>query len=160
MKDISVNRILSFAFLASTAIALLALDACGDDEEGGARTPTASTVNVELREWSVLPQHPDVAAGEVTLVAVNAGSELHELLAVKTDLGAHDLPRDDDGGADEHKVEVVGRTEPLLPGESANLVLSFDPGKYLLLCNIVETEPSGETESHYQQGMGAAFVVN
>jgi hypothetical protein len=39
--------------------------------------------------------------------------------------------------------------------------VSFDlaPGKYVLICNIVQTEPDGSIEAHYKVGMRTAFTV-
>jgi len=39
--------------------------------------------------------------------------------------------------------------------------VAFDlaPGKYVLICNIVQTEPDGSKEAHYKVGMRTAFTV-
>jgi hypothetical protein len=37
-------------------------------------------------------------------------------------------------------------------------LLDLEPGSYVLICNIAEGE-EGELESHYEEGMRTAFIV-
>lgn len=143
---------------AITVAGALAVAACGGDDEeketpGGGQ---ATKVNVTLSEFIVSPEPPSAAAGDVTFVAKNEGKEKHELVVVKTDLAPDKLPTKADGSVDEEGagITVVDEIEEFESGGTEELTVKLDPGKYVLLCNIVE-----EDESHYQKGMHAAFTV-
>jgi len=142
------------AFLAAAAATVfLALTACGDEVE-------RTTVDVNLAEWEVVPDVASVAEGEVTFNADNNGEQEHELVIVRTDFAADDLPTNDDGSLDEGAtgVDVIGETDEIDSGDSDSRVFTLDPGKYVLLCNLVHEEHE-EKEVHYQLGMRAAFEV-
>jgi hypothetical protein len=48
----------------------------------------------------------------------------------------------------------------ILPfGGEEEMTFDLEPGKYVLLCNVVEEE-DGVTESHYKNRMRTAFAVN
>ena len=138
---------------ASVAVLALALAACGDEAE-------RTTVDVSLSEWSVDPEPTSVTEGEVTFSADNDGEEKHELVIVRTEFGAEDLPTKDDGSVDEDAagVDVIGETDEIDSGDSDSRVFTLDPGKYVLLCNLVHEEHE-EKEVHYQLGMHAEFEV-
>lgn len=80
------------------------------------------------------------------------------MVIVRTDMPADQLPMSDEGGTDEEKVEVVDEIEPFGVNETLAVTVDLPKGKYVLLCDIVETE-DGERESHYQKGMYLAFTV-
>jgi hypothetical protein len=40
------------------------------------------------------------------------------------------------------------------------LTLDLEAGTYLLLCNVVEEEETGEVESHFAEGMHTTFTVD
>jgi uncharacterized cupredoxin-like copper-binding protein len=127
------------------------LTACGDD---------SSTVSVELQEFSLNPSEGSAPAGEVTFELNNVGQETHEFVVLKTDLEVLDLPTADDGSVDEEGsgIEVVDEVEDIPAGESEELAVDLEEGRYVLICNIVEEE-GGEPESHYQEGMRTAFTA-
>ena len=68
---------------------------------------------------------------------------------------------DPDGAVDEEGggITVIGEIEPFAPGQTMNASFDLEPGSYVFVCNVVEDE-DGETESHYQNGMRAAFTVS
>ncbi len=136
----------------------LAFVACGDDDEDGGGGP--STVNVTLSEFVIEPDPASVPAGEVKFVAANEGEEEHELVIVKTDLAPDALPTKADGSVDEEGegVEFIDEIEEFEGGGTEELTVTLEAGKYVLLCNLVE-ETGGETESHFDEGMYAAFTV-
>lgn len=143
---------------AALAAVAMVVAACGGDDEdtettGGAQ---AAKVNVTLSEFIVSPEPASAAAGDITFVAKNEGKEKHELVIVKTDLAPDKLPTKADGSVDEEGagITVVDEIEEFESGGTEELTVKLDPGKYVLLCNIVE-----EDESHYQEGMHAAFSV-
>ena len=131
----------------------LAMGACSDGGEKG------GVVNVTESEWSVVPDRESVKAGEVTFKDTNKGDEKHELVVVKTDLPAHQLPTTAEGKVDEDQVNVIGEIEEFESGATEEATFNLTPGKYVLLCNIAEQEANGEIESHYKLGMATAFVV-
>ena len=151
-------------------ICVLALAACssgsatsspapaGSVPAGG--SPAAGAVQVTLQEWAVLPAEESVTAGDVTFQVSNTGPEdVHEFVVLKTDLDAGALPTDDTGAVDEagEGIQVVDEIEDIPVGESQDVTVSLDAGKYVLLCNIYEET---EQESHYQLGMRTNFTVN
>lgn len=118
-------------------------------------------VVITLNEWEVKPS-AQPKAGNVSFKAENTGKENHELVIVK---GASfdALPKDADGGMDEDKLgdgDLIGEIEPFAAGKVCSGTFKLAAGKYVLLCNIVETEPNGEKESHFKEGMHTAFVVS
>lgn len=118
----------------------------------------AQQVDVVLREWAVEPKVTSVKAGEVYFLADNRGpSDAHELVIVKTDLAADKLPVEK-GKVPESKVQVIDEIEAFAPKSQASKTVKLAAGNYVLFCNIVETD-GGKTESHYDQGMRAAFRV-
>jgi hypothetical protein len=103
-----------------------------------------------------------VAAGTVQFAAVNAGSEVHELVIVRFDGEPEDLPVDDDGAMDESALpeeDLIGEIEGF-EGGGTTCAGAFDlePGSYVLLCNIVEEE-DGEVEAHFALGMYTTLTV-
>jgi hypothetical protein len=129
--------------------------------EDTVNTPSTSEVVVTLNEWTVKPS-AQPKGGALSFKAENAGKENHELVIVKGDT-AEALPKDADGGMDEDKLPaggLIGEIEPFASGKVCSGVFNVPAGKYVLLCNIVETEPNGEKESHFKEGMHTTFVVS
>ena len=118
-----------------------------------------TTVPVVLSEWSVSPSVTTVKAGNIEFVATNAGPvDPHELVIIRSDLPIDKLPQDDTGFVPEDEVDFVGEIEEFEPGTTASGIFALSPGRYILLCNIVELE-EGEWESHYGEGMRIEFIV-
>ncbi len=149
-----------YPILGAAAVLALSVVACGDDDDddGG---DGAATVDVLLSEFLVEPDPSTAPAGDVTFAVSNEGEEVHEFVIVKTDLAADALPTQDDGSFDEEGegVEVVDEIEDIAAGTDGEVTANLETGGYILLCNLVEEEESGETESHYEEGMHAAFAV-
>jgi uncharacterized cupredoxin-like copper-binding protein len=136
---------------------------CGDDDgdEASGDGDGGEEVNVVISEFTVEPDPKSVDAGEVTFVVDNQGGETHEFLVVDAD-SADDLPVDDDGAFDEAAFgedNVLDEVEDIESGDTAELTLDLEAGSYVLLCNVVEEEESGEVESHFMEGMHATFTV-
>lgn len=152
--------------------------ACGgDDDEGDSgKTPTApsptaasastttaagTVVEVQLNEFSVVPDKGIIPAGSITFRATNGGpDDEHELVIVRSDLAPGALPTAEDGSVPEDDVDFVDEIEGLAVGESGDVTVDLAAGKYILLCNVVQTEPDGTIESHYEKGMYSAITVN
>lgn len=133
-------------------IAVLAIGAiaCGGD---------GKVVGVRLLEFSVIPDTNTVAPGNVTLKAVNDGTEQHELVIIRTDLAANELPTNDDGSVDEAQVEVIDRIAEFESGGTESTTISFKAGSYVLICNLVIEQEGAEPDIHYALGMRLAFEV-
>lgn len=155
------------------ALALAAglLAACGgdddDDDATAEPTPTATAtatqpsgggasgdgaagaIAVGLTEWAVQPGAESVGAGSVTFAVSNDGAVPHEFLVIRTDLAPDALPKNG-GAVDEGALDVVGKSEELLGGESEDVTAELTPGSYVLICNI---------SGHYDLGMRIAFTV-
>jgi uncharacterized cupredoxin-like copper-binding protein len=118
---------------------------------------------VILSEWVLEPDPASVPAGKVTFTANNEGEDVHEFVILKTDLAPDALPTAADGSVDEEGAgvaAVVDEIEDIATGTSVDLVVDdLQAGKYVLICNLVEEEADGTTESHYKEGMHAAFTV-
>jgi uncharacterized cupredoxin-like copper-binding protein len=133
---------------------------CGDDDDGGGAAG-GGEVNVVVSEFIVEPDPESVDAGEVTFVVDNQGGEIHEFLVVDA-ASADDLPVDADGAFDEAAFgadKVLDEVEDIESGDTAELRLDLDAGTYVLLCNVVDEEETGEIESHFAEGMHATFTV-
>ena len=126
----------------------------GADAHDDGAHPTEMVVHTTLNEWSIIDHDGEVAfavpAGEVTFEAHNEGDTVHELVLIRTELDASDLPVK--GIVDEEAAgTVLGRTSQFGGGEMELLSYHLEPGAYALICNI---------PGHYQQGMYAQLVVN
>ena len=136
--------------------------AAGECKTEGTATGTAGEELVlTLTEWAIKPSK-EPKAGNISIKAENAGKENHEVVIVKGQ-SADALPKDADGGLDEDKLaegDLVGEIEPMASGKVCSGVFNLAAGKYVLLCNITETEPDGKKESHLKEGMQTPFVVS
>jgi uncharacterized cupredoxin-like copper-binding protein len=153
--------------VAGLAVAALLGVACGGDGKKATESPTTSptatsgaAVDVILSEWLLEPDPVSVSAGKVTFTANNEGEKVHEFVIFKTDLAPDALPTTADGKVDEEGagLEAVDEIEDIAAGTSADLTVDLQPGKYVLICNVV-AEVEGKTELHYKEGMHAAFTV-
>ena len=127
----------------------------------GDASTAATNVEVNLTEWTITPAPAQAPAGRIHFHLTNAGQDPHEMLVVRAADPAA-LPTKPDGSIDESKLDqtaFVGEVEPFPAGSSCDGTFELPAGSYSLICNIVETEPSGEIESHYQEGMRTAFTV-
>jgi uncharacterized cupredoxin-like copper-binding protein len=119
---------------------------------GGAATSDTSdvpTLNVDLSDFKIAPDHPSVPAGRTVFGIRNHASMLHELKVIKTDLDPDKLTID----AAAAKANEDGKAGELLniaAGASRKLVLELGPGKYVLICNVA---------GHYQLGMRVGLEV-
>ena len=122
----------------------------------------ATSVSVALQEFAIVPSVASVPAGTVKFVTKNTGpDDVHEMVVLRTDLDPAALPVDKDGKADEEGdgITSIGETGDVAVGETKEASFDLAPGKYVLICNIVQTEPDGSIEAHYKVGMRTAFTV-
>ncbi len=167
-KRVWVTGLAAFLLVATAGVA------CSDDDDDGGDTTPAATgtaagastaaagtiVEVLLDEFAVVPDKSTVSAGEITFRATNEGpDDEHELVIIRSDLAPDKLPTGDDGSVPEDEVDFVDEVEGLAVGASDEITVDLAAGKYVLICNIVQTEPDGTIESHYQKGMRRALTV-
>jgi uncharacterized cupredoxin-like copper-binding protein len=120
---------------------------------------TPGTVDVTLQEFAIGTSVTSAPAGSVTFDASNEGpDDDHEFVIIKTDLGLTELPTNPDGSVDEEGagIEAIDEIAEFPPGETATLTVDLDAGNYVFICNVYD---EADQESHYQEGMRAAFVV-
>jgi uncharacterized cupredoxin-like copper-binding protein len=134
---------------------LLVVAACSSPAE----SPSATTVDVTLQEWAVVPSESSAPAGEITFSVTNDGpDDIHEFVIVRTDLAPGDLPTDEHGAVDEagEGMEVIDEIEDIPVGETQDLTVDLEAGSYVLICNIYSAD---EDEAHYAEGMRVEFNV-
>ena len=123
---------------------------CGDD--GGSTAPSkppSDTVSVKATEMKFDLTTARAPAGRVTFNVVNTGAVEHEMVVVRTDTPAGDLP-EKDGKRDVTGAIGAIRAPQLQPGASASLTRTMKPGHYALVCAL---------PGHYEAGMFADFTV-
>ena len=110
-----------------------------------ATTPSdgAQIVDVTIDEVGILVPTATVAEGEVTFAVTNNGAVAHEVMVVKTDESIDLLPVDDDGMLAEDEVEVVDEGIEVAAGETVELTVTLEPGRYLLVDNLVGNFAAG-----------------
>jgi uncharacterized cupredoxin-like copper-binding protein len=92
-----------------------------------------------------------VASGNVTLNITNQGPSSHELLAFRTDLPEDQLPLGVDGRINEDALPKALDTETdLTPGSQRSVTVPLTPGRYVLVCNLL---------NHYKMGMHLVVTV-
>ena len=124
--------------------------------------PAGSTVAVTLQEFAVIATPSSVPAGSVTFNTTNEGpDDVHEIVVIKTDLALADIPTDKDGAMieDAEGLDPIDEVEDIEVGDTLDLTVDLEPGRYLLVCNIVQEEPDGSMEAHYKMGMVTEFTV-
>ena len=144
------------ATLIPMTVALLAVSAAA---HAATRSPTV--VHVDLMDPSTSPSvkqmmikadTKEVPAGPVVFqVANNSKTLVHEMLVVPVAGPNATLPFDRAADrVDEAKINSLGETSDLQPGEKKTLQLTLKPGNYRLFCN----QPD-----HYKSGMETSLVV-
>ena len=112
--------------------------------------PNAEVLNVILNEWSLKPERPSARAGDLTFSARNTGSTPHELVIIKTDQAAGQLPVKNGKVEEDEAGETIGEIEQFAAGLTKAGTLNLKAGKYVFICNLA---------GHYQLGMFAPFTV-
>ena len=68
-----------------------------------------------------------------------------------------------DGVVDEAQIpatDQMGEVRTYASKKTAKKTFTLKAGKYILFCNMVEDDPdTGETESHFAEGMVSTFTV-
>lgn len=138
------------ALLATAAVSVLLLAACGTAGGTGATTGNARTVNATLTDNKIVLDQTSVPSGTITFNVKNAGTMVHEVVVLKTDVAADKIAPDPDEAGKMSEDGSQGESGDLNPTEAKSFTLDLQPGNYVLICN----QPA-----HYLLGMHIAFVV-
>lgn len=137
--------------------AALAFAAGGSAADDGA-------VRLAMRDGAIELERTELAAGRIVLDVVNEGSTEHEVIVLKTDEPADELPVGLHGVSIALAGELVvgedhvanghshqpGRELGLPPGEERRYQVDLEPGTYVVYC---------QTANHYLGGERTAFAV-
>lgn len=149
----AVRRLLLLGML---VFAVAAIAGCGDDDKTtdatpapGATTETAGAeiINVGMDEFAFELDSDTAAAGDVKFVGTNNGKVMHEMVVLKTDTPAGDLPLEDGEVSED---DAVGEIADLDAGKSKTETIKLEAGHYALICNL---------PGHFKGGMYADLTV-
>ena len=135
--------------VATVAAAIVGLSAC----TGGPPAAHGPSLAVTIRDFQITASPSTATAGHLVLLVHDLGPSTHELVVVRTDLPAAQLPLRPDGllvDEDSPQLHTVDELSELDVGDRARLVLNLSPGRYVLFCNL---------EGHYLGGMHALLQV-
>jgi uncharacterized cupredoxin-like copper-binding protein len=135
-----------------TALAVLGLAACSSKETPSSDGDGSSgEVAVTLDDYAIRPAATILSAGEVIFKIENVGATEHEMVVIRTDLDPADLTVENHEVNEEGEgMTPIGEVEDVQPGEATELVLTLEPGKYMLLCNLTK---------HFERGMATTIEV-
>lgn len=138
--------------VAIAALTLLALTACSSKETSSqAASESGNVVAVTLHDYSIQPAVTTASAGEVTFTIENVGATEHEMVVIQTDVAIADMPVEKHETDEEAPgMNPIGEVEDVQPGESTDLVLTLEPGRYVFLCNLPK---------HFERGMATEFEI-
>ena len=142
------------ALAGATALAL-ASDGAGPDDD---------VFEITLRDGTIELESPTLPSGVQVVGVVNAGTEEHELVLVRTRRPAGEIPVGLHGVSPSLAGEIVvgedhaaaghrhpaGRILGVLPGQSRRYQVELEPGRYVALC---------QTDNHYLEGERASLEV-
>ena len=162
----SKRRVARGAVVAALSVGLLvagasAAFASGRTEAATKSKTTTTTVNVVVSDMhgqgmedhapgtmSMTVDPASAPSGKVKFVVQNQGTELHEMVVVKTDTPYDQLPVNAKNKVSEKGSK--GEISSIGKGKTKSKTLKLEAGNYVLLCNIA---------GHYAAGMRAPFTV-
>jgi uncharacterized cupredoxin-like copper-binding protein len=129
-----IRKVMTGGRVTLLLVALAALPAGGCGATVAYTRAPDRRVEVRLDEYRVLPEHLQVRAGRITLVARNTGRLTHNLGVVQFERPL---------GTEEEK-QYGKPTKTLFPGQSALTTVELRPGKYRLVCTIANHDNLGQ----------------
>jgi len=136
---------------AIAALALLALTACGSKGTPSQAASDSGKIAVTLSDYSIQPAVTTLPSGEVTFAVENVGATKHEMVVIRSDVPIADMAVENHETNEEAPgMEPIGEVENVEPGASTDLVLTLEPGRYILLCNLTK---------HFERGMVTEIKV-
>jgi hypothetical protein len=100
----------------------LTVAGCGHVASAGSGSPV--TLQVALNEYRISPQDVRAGSGTVTFIVHNYGRLTHNLVI-------------------NHDGQQLAATEPLAPGQTADLVATLSPGQYLMSSTVLSDQALG-----------------
>jgi len=116
----------------------------------------AAAIEASLVEWAI-EAPTEYAAGDVTFVATNNGNFPHEFVVIQGE-SYESLPLEAGGAVIEDELPtgaLLGRTERIGGGSTAELTVTLAPGSYVLVCNL-----GGGDNSHAGRGQRLDITVS
>jgi caa(3)-type oxidase subunit IV len=110
-----------------------------------------ATITVTETTFGLKPSPDTIPAGTITFHVINQATDIpHQLTVIRTDVAAAQLPVDSQDDPLMNQLDVVGQTDNIAPGQSADLTVNLSAGHYVLICAL---------HGHYHAGMYADFTV-
>jgi uncharacterized cupredoxin-like copper-binding protein len=146
------------SIVAVVALALFALVGCSSNSDGtsdGTSTETqgegGGEVAVTLDDYAIRPEAATLPAGEVSFKIENVGATEHEMVVIRSDIDPATIPVEDHEIDEEAPgMTPIGEVEDVQPSASKDLVLTLEPGNYILVCNLPK---------HFERGMVTTITV-
>jgi uncharacterized cupredoxin-like copper-binding protein len=146
------------SIVAVVALALVALVGCSSNTDGTSDGTSAETqgeggsdVAVTLDDYAIRPEAATLSAGEVSFKIENVGATEHEMVVILSDIDPATIPVEDHEIDEEASgMTPIGEVEDVQPGASKDLVLTLEPGNYILVCNLPK---------HFERGMVTTITV-
>jgi Cupredoxin-like domain len=118
--SLPVSRCCSLpATLAALAVAGL-LTGCSSAQHAPAR----GAVNVSVNEWRLTPDNTEARPGSLLIVVHNSGRLAHNLVLSRDGIR-------------------ISYTQPIMPGQNADLEATVQKGSYQLLSSMVDDQATG-----------------
>jgi len=132
-------------------IAALAVSACAPSGSGAGFAPNNAVVRITDTAMKMKVDYSIAPAGKITFLVFNQDTVEHEVVILKTDRAPDKLALLNGASkVDEEGVgENVGEIE-VEAGATGAATFELEPGKYVLICNVL---------THYMAGMYSAFEV-
>lgn len=131
------------------AVALVAA-ACGGATAATSGSSGSAVVTATLTDKAIQLDQASAAGGTVTFKVVNAGTVVHSLILLKTDLPHDKIPADPKDASRVDQAGLLRETGQIAVGGSKEFSVNLAVGTYVLVCN----EPA-----HYVIGMHTPFTV-
>jgi uncharacterized cupredoxin-like copper-binding protein len=112
--------------------------------------PTTS-VKISMNDYNISPSVTTAPSGTLSIDVRNTGPTTHELVIIRTDLAADQLPiRDNLADEEDKRLVHVDEVEDLEVDATVAYTVGLTPGHYVFICNIA---------GHYGLGMRTEFTV-
>jgi hypothetical protein len=117
-------------------------------------------VNVTLAEWSIVTDPTSIPKGTVEFTIKNDGDQKHDLLILRTNIPADQLPTKADGSVnlDATDIKLEHQIDEIDGGDKTGRTFDMDAGTYVLISNLVD-DNNGTKVAQYGKGMHTSFTV-
>jgi len=125
------------------------------DNNETASADVSDNVVIDLVEWDLTSDKPEIKAGKVKFTVKNSGNNKHKFGIARGD-SYETLPQEPNGAVDEAALgeDFLGDTKTLESGEETTIEFDLAPGNYVFMCNI-----SFGPNAHVAQGQVLSVTV-